>query len=212
MFLYKQEERHYREVDGYKVSGKFDFITDKQIHDIKTTSVWSYIFDSNADKYIQQMSIYRWLLEGKYELIDKCKVVFVFTDWAKSKTFQDPNYPKTRVLTKEYQLMSLQDTQEFVESKIRGIDLVKDMSDAELPYCTKDELWQDKDTFAVFNKVANKKATKVFDNLEDALRFQREKGSAKVEHRKGGVQACNYCSVRPFCNQYKMLEEQGLIK
>lgn len=209
---YKQEERHYRELDGYKISGKFDFILGNQLHDIKTTSVWTYMFDSNREKYIQQQSIYRWLMEGKQEINDICKIVYVFTDWSKLKTLQDAQYPKTRVLTKEYKLMSLEETRKFIESRLRGITLAKDMSDTELPYCTKDELWQDKDTFAVKKDSKAKRALKVFDSLEEALKYQREKNAKTLEHRKGGAQACNYCDVRRFCNQYKLLEEQGLIK
>lgn len=209
---YQQEERHYRLVDNYKVSGKFDFIKDNQMHDIKTTSVWTYMFDSNADKYIQQQSIYRWLLEGKQEIKNKCKIVYVFTDWSRAKSFQDPKYPKTRVITKEYTLMSLSKTDEFIKSRLRGMNVAEDMSDTELPFCTDEELWRDKDTFAVKKDKKAKRALKVFDNLSDALQFQREKGAKEVEHRKGGVQACNYCDVRKFCNQYTLLESQGLIK
>lgn len=213
---YQQEERHYKDIDIYgntfRLSGKFDFIVDNMIHDIKTTSVWTYMFDSNKDKYIQQLSIYKYLLNGKIALKDTCKIVYVFTDWSKAKTLQDKQYPRTRVLEKEYKLMSIEETESFIKERLMKIVVNQDKSDTELDYCTQEELWQDKDKFAVYSKAKNKKATKSFDNLEDAMKFQREKGYEKVEHRKGGVQACNYCNVRNFCNQYIILEQQGLIK
>jgi hypothetical protein len=213
---YRQEERHYKTVniDGteFKVSGKFDFILNNIIHDIKTTSTWTYVFGSNDQKYIEQLSIYRWLLQDTIDIEDTCKIVFVFTDWSKSKARQDKSYPQFRVATKDYKLMSIEETNQFVRSKLENIHTKSDVPDSELPYCTDEELWKDSDTFAVFKKRGAKRATKVFNNLDEAMKYQRDQSCFTVEHRKGGVNACNYCNVSKFCNQYKMLESQGLIK
>ena len=208
---YTQEVRHYKEIANRKVSGKYDFILDDTIHDIKTTSVWTYMFDSNKDKYIQQMSIYRWLI-GKDSLKDYGNIVYVFTDWSKSKSLQDRDYPAFRAIVKSYPLMSFEETEQFVLDKVERINSLKDVADSDLPYCTKDELWQDDDKFAVYKKASAKRATKVFNNLNEAQKFQRDQGCSHIEHRKGGVNACNYCKVTKFCNQYQMLEDQGLIK
>jgi hypothetical protein len=213
---YRQEERHYKivNIDGteFKVSGKFDFILDNVIYDIKTTSTWTYVFGSNDQKYIEQLSIYRWLLQDDIYIENTFKILFVFTDWSKSKAKQDKSYPQFRSLEKEYELMSIEETEEFVRERLKNIMISLDLPDSELPYCTDEELWKDQDTFAVFKKRGAKRATKVFNNLDEAMKYQREQSCFNIEHRKGGVNACNYCNVKKFCNQYKMLESQGLIK
>ena len=59
------EIRSEREVDGFIISGKFDFIGDGRLEDFKSTSVYTFMSGSNDEKYILQGSIYRWLNHDK---------------------------------------------------------------------------------------------------------------------------------------------------
>ena len=75
-FECEKEIRLFRkiEVDGkeYTISGKFDIlkkmpagINNYQLIDTKTTSVWTRIYNSREQDYINQLSTYRWLGYGK---------------------------------------------------------------------------------------------------------------------------------------------------
>lgn len=46
------EQRTYKNVGKYTVSGQFDFVGDGRVEDIKTTSAYSYTARNNDDKYI----------------------------------------------------------------------------------------------------------------------------------------------------------------
>ena len=55
------ELRSSKKVGKWTVTGKFDFIADGVVEDLKTTKAYSYIKKSNDVKYAQQGSIYKWL-------------------------------------------------------------------------------------------------------------------------------------------------------
>ena len=48
------EQRAIKEFNGYSIGGKFDFVINGALHDIKTTSVYTYMNDSHAKDYILQ--------------------------------------------------------------------------------------------------------------------------------------------------------------
>jgi hypothetical protein len=52
------EQRAYRQVGKHKVSGKFDFVAEGRVQDFKSTSVYSYLNQTNVAKYALQGSIY----------------------------------------------------------------------------------------------------------------------------------------------------------
>ena len=55
------EQRAEREIDDMIITGKYDLVLDGTLNDYKSTSVWTYIYDSNAWSYTVQGSIYKWL-------------------------------------------------------------------------------------------------------------------------------------------------------
>jgi len=202
------ENRAEKTVGDWIISGKYDMVINYQVQDIKSTSVWTYMFGSNDDKYIQQMSIYKWLNQDKIKS-DTGIIHYIFTDWSKQKAIQDKNYPQQRVLSKEFRLMSLSQTEKFIKEKLTKLDEV--LKTGNLPLCTPEELWQEPDKWKYFKKKNANRATKVFDNEEDAYARLAEEGQGEVRYFPGGVKRCNYCSVREFCEQYKDLQNLGLI-
>src|SRR5574343_669124 len=78
------EQRSYKQVGKYKVSGKFDFVAEGKVQDFKSTSVYTYLNQSNKDKYILQGSIYRWLNQ---DIIteDVMMIHYIVTDWSKAE-------------------------------------------------------------------------------------------------------------------------------
>lgn len=204
------EKRSYKQVGKYKVSGKFDFVAEGKVQDFKSTSVFTYLNQSNADKYALQGSIYRWL---NPDIItqDTMTIHYVFTDWNKMESARNKDYPANRVLSQQYNLLSVEATDRYVKSVISNIDKYIDVPEAELPYCTDEDLWR-KPTVWKYYKNPNKleRSTKNFESQSGALIQLVKDGSVGVvKEVKGQVVACRYCSAFSLCTQKDKLIESG---
>ena len=84
------ELRSSKEVNGVKISGKFDYIGDGRVHDFKTTSTFAYTSGNKDEDYILQGSIYRWL---NPDIItdDRMSIIFIFS--SSSSSFFFAPYP-----------------------------------------------------------------------------------------------------------------------
>ena len=221
-----QEVRFFAELDGHKLSGKPDILevvrSAFDLWDIKSTSVWTYIYKSREEDYRIQLSIYRWLVMNGVQKEDiglvpstvrrKGKIIYMFTDWSKSKARQGGDYPPTRVLVEDVEMMSTEDTETYILGRLGAIDHYLANPDVKLPLCTREELWQKEDRWAVM-KGGRKSALKVFDDKESAMNMLRtlDHRNHCVEDRPGKVNRCNYCNVTEWCSQFKELEEKGII-
>ena len=222
-----QEERMYATIKikgtAYKISGKPDIIRDdiNQLKDIKSTSVWNYIYKNKIEEYTTQMSIYRYLAsKNGIDLIDTAQVLYLFTDWARSKAKSNPDYPPTRAASGDIDLWPLLKTKKYIRGRIDLFQHHLDNTpDDELPFCTDEELWKQPDKWAVM-KIGQKRAKKVFDEERNAKLFidtqietspPAEAKKLYVEERPGVVNRCNYCAASEVCNQCKQLREQGVV-
>lgn len=211
----EQERRVTISKGDVQISGKFDMLVKAQdntftLYDIKSTSVWNFIFDNKTQDYITQLSIYRYLLTREGKTVNGvANIIMVFTDWSKKKAKEDPTYPQIRMVVKQIDLWDIATTEQWITDRLSAIAKARELDDNKLPECTDDELWKKKDSFAV-KKVGGVKAIKVYDNKDEA-----EKGlgpGQEIETRKGMVSRCpDYCPCHPFCNQFKQLKEQGYI-
>lgn len=206
------EKRGKRAVGNYIISGKFDFVAQGELEDFKSTSVWAYIFGSNTQKYIEQGSIYRWLHP---EIItgDNIDIQFIFTDWTASKVVQDPAYPKKRIISQKLPLMSLPETDAFINQRVAMIDKLSGATQAQLPECTPEELWQ-KDSVWKYYKDPTKttRSTKNYDNAAEAYaREAADGGVGLVKEVMGQVTHCKYCKVVEICDQAQELKKSGLL-
>jgi hypothetical protein len=216
-----QEQRYYAEIDGQKISGKFDFLeklnkNQHKLSDLKTTSVWTYIYGSNIESTRLQLSIYRWIgSKNNLDIINKANIIYMFTDWSRSKAKNDSTYPQYRCIVKPIELLSLPATEKYIKERLY---MIKSNFAFD---CTPEELWQGKDCWKVY-KNDNKGASKVCDTKEQADDYvlfagiaNSKKGTPatyRIEEVKGKVNRCNYCLVTEHCNQYRLLKEQDLIK
>lgn len=204
------EKRSYKQVGKYKVSGKFDFVAEGKVQDFKSTSVFTYLNQSNAHKYALQGSIYRWL---NPDIItqDTMTIHYVFTDWNKMESTRNKSYPANRVLSQQYNLMPITDTDRYIKSVIANIDKYKNVPESELPYCTDEDLWR-KPTVWKYYKNPNKleRSTKNFETQSDALAQLVKDGSVGiVKEVKGQVVACKYCPAFTLCTQKDKLISTG---
>jgi len=205
------EQRHETKVGDYIISGKYDLVIDGTLSDYKSTSVWTYIFDSNALKYTQQGSIYKWLAPDRIT-DNKIDIQFIFTDWSGSNAARDSKYPQSRVLTKSYPLWSTDQTDKFIKDKLTDIKGLLDKPQEDLPECTSEELWESQTKYKYFKNPNAQRATKNFDTMQEADQRLSDDGMVGiVKTIRGEVKACRYCEVSGICQQAKNLVQQGRL-
>jgi hypothetical protein len=206
------EQRHETKVGDYIISGKYDLVVDGTLSDYKSTSVWTYVFDSNALKYTQQGSIYKWLAPDRIT-DNKIDIQFIFTDWSNAQAIRDPKYPQTRVMTKSYPLWPVEQTDKYIKDKLESITSLLDKPQEELPQCTSEELWESKTKYKYYkNPAKTARATKNFDSMEEAnSRLLDDGGVGTVLTVRGEVKACRYCEVSDICEQARNLVNQGRL-
>lgn len=196
------EKRAIKEFNGWKIGGKFDFVINGQLHDIKTTSVYTYINDNHREDYILQGSIYKWL---NPDLIssDSLIINYVFTDWSSTSAKGNPNYPQVRAASREYPLLSLEAIEEIISNKLKELD---DNLDKDEPIeCPESLLWFSDTVYKYYSdptKVSGR-ATKNFTSLEEAHAYMlsQKKGKGIVIPVQGTPRRCQYCPAFEICSQ-----------
>lgn len=209
------EQRSERVVHGVNVTGKFDFVGDGQVEDVKSTGVYTYIMGSNDEKYVLQGSMYRWL-NPKLITKDVMKINFIFTDWNKAQARSQPDkYPQSRLLSKSYNLLSIQETDAWVNRRVRLlIDLI-DAEEEDIPPCSDEELWRSDPVYKYYKNPAKAqergaRSTKNFDTLSEAMARRADDGGVGVVKTvPGEVKACHYCPAFPICKQKNALIASG---
>ena len=204
------EQRAYKQVGKYTVSGKFDFVGDGRVEDFKSTSVYTAIHNTNDDKYIWQGSIYRWL---NPEIItkDEMAIQFLFTDWSAAKARSDPKYPQQRVVQRILPLKSVQETDAFIKRKLALIDQYWEVPEQQIPACTDEDLWRSDPVFKYYkNPDKMSRSTKNFDTQQEAFMRKAEDGNVGVViEQPGQVTACKYCAAFSVCSQKDRLVASG---
>ena len=212
------EQRSEREMDGFIITGKYDLIMDGILSDLKSTSCWSYIYDSNADNYTKQGSIYKWLNPDKITA-DYVNIQYIFTDWSAVKARQDKQYPQQRMLTKKYPLWTIDETENWIKNKLAQFTQLQHLPQSALPECTDgrngtdDELWASETVYKYYkNPAKTSRATKNFPTMDEALARKANDGDVGViKTVPGEVKACRYCPVVGICDYSKQLVEEGRL-
>jgi len=206
------EQRAEKEILNFVISGKYDLVLDGVLNDYKSTSVWAYVFDSNADSYVKQGSIYKWLSPDKITS-DYININYIFTDWSAAKAREKKDYPQQRVLTKKYNLWSIEETENWIINKIEAYKALADTPQEGLPHCTDEELWASQTTYKYY-KNPNKldRSTKNFNTMDEALVRKSVDGDVGiVKTVPGEVKACRYCPVISICTQADTMLADGRL-
>lgn len=207
------EQRSFREIDGVKVSGKFDFVAEGRLEDFKSTSTFTWINDTKTRDYQLQGSIYRWL-NPEIVTQDHMAIQFFFTDWMPGRAMQDPKYPNRQVEQKLIPLLSLDDTEDFIRSKLQQFSRFRGTEEHMLPYCTDDELWRKEPTYKYYKNPAKRaRSTKNFEVLAEANQRKIDDGNVGVVVTvPGQVVACRYCAAFPVCTQKDQYLADGSLQ
>jgi hypothetical protein len=203
------EQRGFREIDGYRIGGKFDIVADGIVQDFKSTSVWTVVKGNRDAEYALQMSLYRWIdaarpvrrITEDYGIINH-----IFTDWSKMQA-KNPDYPKRRVQSKIIPLLSLEETEQWIRSRIALIKKYQNVPEQNIPECTDEDLWRSEPQFKYFTDpikamTPGARCTRNFSTLADANYHKAEKGGKGVIITvPGEPKRCGYCPAFEACTQ-----------
>ncbi len=206
------EQRSHKTVDGYVVSGKYDFVMNGRLEDFKTTKTYSYTKKTNDAQYQLQGSIYRWL-NPTIILDDHMTIEYIFTDWAEAKAKADPSYPQQQCLPYSVPLLSLEATDAYIKDKINLIASSVNTPEEDLPFCTSEELWRGEGQWKYYkDPEKTSRSTRNFDNPVDAAaRLAKDGYVGKVVEVPGQVKACKYCNAFDICEQKNQYLENGTL-
>ena len=199
-----QEERIYADFAGWTVSGQFDYIDEAGIlWDWKTASTYEVQNGVKAER-ASQLNCYAELARRNGLTVSGIRVGFILRDWSKSKATRERNYPPHQVVVYPIELWPEQQTVAFIEERVR---LHQDAR-SQLPECDSEERWQQKTTYAVM-KDGNQRATKVYDDEEEALMDVGSRGDKFfLQERPGYNTRCeSYCLASSVCTQWQALQD-----
>lgn len=199
-----KEERLEATIGGVKISGRPDLWRNNTITDYKVTSVWTVIYapKGRADWHAQ-LNLYSLLYWANGFTTYKLEACAILRDWQKRKALEH-DYPSIPIAMIDIPVWDDQTINSYVHDRITAHTEAEGLSDAELPECTPEEMWQKATTYAVM-KEERKTAVRVFDSYKQAEEMM---GSMDDKHyileRPGeNVRCKDYCSVSKWCNQYQ---------
>jgi hypothetical protein len=207
------ERRTDRKVGKYTVSGKFDAVVDGRVEDHKSTSAYTYSSGIKDDDYILQGSIYRWL-NPDIVTQDVMDINFIITNFDNIKATSDPSYPPQRVCSKTFNLIPVQQVENYVTHKINLLDSLMDSPEELIPECTDDELKRTKSVFKYYkNPMSTGRSTANFPTLMEAnIRLHADGSIGIVREVKGTITACKYCKAVSVCKQKDRYLVDGSLK
>lgn len=208
------EIRSEKQIDDMIITGKYDFVGNGVLEDHKTTGVFTYIKNTKSEDYKLQGSIYRWLnpdiITEDYMVIN-----YVFTDWSKLRYMieKDQGYPPFKMMSVRYTLLSLEETETYIRSRIKDFKDNLNKPEPDLPLCTSEELWQDSTVYKYYKNPQNKqRATKNFDTFAEAqTRLMKDGSIGVIDIVPAKAKACLYCPASAICSQARQLAIDGQL-
>jgi len=204
------EERLTVEVSGVKVSGQFDrfVLGSGTVQDYKLTTAWKIKSGQAPKDHQQQVNCYAWLLRRHGHEVLAAEIIYILRDWSKREAQRSPDYPQQQVVVIPVPVVEDGAVQTFLEGRVAAWKAAKE----ELPECTREDRWAKAPKWAVM-KPGKKRAIRLLDSgILAKERAAKEGSGAYVEFRKGENVRCeSYCSVAPFCLQFKTLKESDSV-
>ena len=208
------EQREFKDFEGFRINGQYDFIFDGEIHDIKTTGAFTWTNATKSEDYSLQGSIYRWLNQDK-ATASTVTIHFVFTDWNKLDSIKNPrSYPDSRIKSKQYDLLTIPETEQWLRNKLNEIVKYRNLLQSEMAPCTPEQLWQGKPVYKYYKDSNNtKRSNGNFDSPEGAYNKLHESGGVGVVLTVyGKPKKCKFCPALSICEQGQGYLANGDIK
>lgn len=186
------EQRLFVEINGHKLSGQFDHLSNGILTDWKMTSVWAVVYGKT--EWGKQLNVLAYLCRLKGLTVNSLQIVAILRDWSKSKAGKEDNYPDTQVVTIPITMWTPERQEEYVLERINA-----HFHDGTIP-CTDDERWVKPGKFAVMKK-GRKSALRLLDSKEEAEKWVIETGEGtEIVERPATFNRCElYCNVNQFC-------------
>lgn len=192
-------------IDHQKTDGRTIEITD-----YKVTSVWSVIH--GKPEWENQLNTYAFLVQkAKGIKVTKLQICAILRDWNRRDAENKADYPDAPVVVVDIPLWTDQARIRYVQERLslhKAAQITYDLEEVledRFIACTREDRWSKPDTWAV-KKRGNKRAMRVFDNINDANDYSAAQSvPTEIEYRAGEHTRCkgNYCGVADFCSQYK---------
>ena len=207
------EQRSEREICGFIVTGKFDFVFNGELEDFKNTSTYAYMKRSKDNAFMLQGSLYRWL-NPHIITKDALAIRYIFSNWEAGKVAQDPAYPKERIVSREFPLLSLQASEQYVVSKLNQIKQHWQSPEPQLPECGDEQLMRSEPVFKYYkNPDKRARSTKNFDTAQEAQQRYIEDGCVGVVVEVPGmVKGCKWCNCFDLCSQKDKYIQDGSLQ
>ena len=217
----KQKDNSFKEeffsvdVSNSKVTGRVDSydMENETIVDWKTASVWKVQFKDFSD-WKKQGLIYAWLLKKNGLNVKKCRFIALLKDHSKSKARFDASYPQSPVFVFEFDVTEkdLQLIGEFIEAKIKALEIAETLQDENLEPCSSEERWATEGKWKA-KKEGRKTALKVCDTEEEAKECIKDITGGYVEYVEGCSRKCeDYCVCKDYCPFYKSMIEKKNVE
>jgi hypothetical protein len=219
---YKCEERLWHTVLDRSISGQYDALyEERDMYDMKNTSVWKAMFGDKLDWTAQQnMYRYMYYLEHQKKL-RSVRIIGLFRDWSKREmqrsSYQYPKYPAVEYVLP---IWDFNQTQKFMEGKVEVLKDNEDVADGDLPECTFEDMWCKPDQVAV-KSTRVKRALRVLPTQEKANEYvdtylkqpscKDKPKQISFEVRPSVRTRCeHWCPVNKYCSQYQdYLKQKG---
>jgi len=197
------EKRFYMEVLGKIISGQIDHYKARKISDYKTTSAYKIMKKSYEDWACGQ-NTYATLCEHNGYPVDSLRIIAIIRDWKDSESSRNKDYPESAIAIIPLIKWSLPVRMRYITARVQALIDNEKLEDAQLLPCTHEERWMNVKDYAVV-KSPSTRATKVFDNQEDANADAIRRGSEyHVEKRMTEPRRClKYCPSSSKCTQHQ---------
>lgn len=208
------EVRTDRTISGVKISGEFDFVAEGGLEDHKSTGTFTYVNNTKDEDYILQGSIYRWL---NPDIItkDTMGINFIFLDWQAAQAKSNPKYPASQILQKRYNLLPVDETEQYIVHRLETLSRLWDAPEDMLPMCTDKDLWRGEPVYKYYKNPENAtkagaRSTNNFDSYREAAEKKAKDGDVGIIKTVPALaKACRYCPGAPACEQLKAMIASG---
>jgi len=193
-----REERLYADIEGWRVSGKFDNIAleDGHLSDYKVTSVYAVKGDAKPE-WEAQLNCLAYLCRVNNYAISSLSITAILRDWNKYGRMKQDDYPPQNVVVIPVNMWPDNDALIYMAYRVK----LHQLADSGIQtLCTDEERWHVPDKWALMTK-GKTRAIRLFDSLAEIEKVTLAKDQY-IEHRPGEDKRCElYCSVNKFCPQ-----------
>ena len=208
-----QEERVFTQSLGRRISGAADiYHGDGVIQDFKVTSAWTAVYGSRAADWERQLNLLAHLFRSIGLPVRALEIICLYRDWSAVQALNSKDYPRQPMHVIPVRLWPEEQAELYLKARVALLIGDEVAEDGGLSECTSEEMWEKHTTWAVM-KNGRKRAVRVLDSEDAALRMIADGAGMHVEKRPGRRVRCEeYCPVNAWCSQYRdysARQEQG---